>query len=107
MGPFWPNPDAAGAITETPPQGKHNLFWSSVDISKLSPLTSVPVIIAASNGKFYVTETSIIKKGNYNALASAVTYKNYMTGTTYGTLEEAYAAYEKAVAQGPYKDTLQ
>ena len=30
-----------------------------------------------------------------------------MTGTTYGTLEEAYTAYEKAVAQGPYKDTLQ
>ena len=89
------------------PQGKHNLFWSSVDISKLSPSTSVPVIIAASSGKFYVTETSIIKKGKYNALASSVTYKNYMTGTTYGTLEEAYAAYEKAVAQGPYKDTLQ
>ena len=89
------------------PQGKHNLFWSSVDISKLSPSTSVPVIIAASDGKFYVTETSIIKKGKYNALASAVTYKKYMTGTTYGTLEEAYAAYEKAVAQGPYKDTLQ
>lgn len=89
------------------PQGKHNLFWSSVDISKLSPSTSVPVIIAASDKKFYVTETSIIKKGKYNALASAVTYKKYMTGTTYGTLEEAYAAYEKAVAQGPYKDTLQ
>ena len=89
------------------PQGKHNLFWSSVDISKLSPSTSVPVIIAASDKKFYVTETSIINKGKYNALASSVTYKKYMTGTTYGTLEEAYAAYEKAVAQGPYKDTLQ
>lgn len=89
------------------PQGKHNLFWSSVDISKLPPSTSVPVIIAASNGKFYVTETSIINKGKYNALASSVTYKKYMTGTTYGTLEDAYAAYEKAVAQGPYKDTLQ
>lgn len=89
------------------PQGKHNLFWSSVDISKLSPSAKVPVIIAASNGKFYVTETSVINKGKYNALASAATYKKYMTGTTYGTLEEAYAAYEKAVAQGPYKDTLQ
>ena len=30
-----------------------------------------------------------------------------MTGTTYGTLEDAYAAYEEAVAQGPYRDTLQ
>ena len=89
------------------PQGKHNLFWSSVDISKLSPTTKVPVIIAASNGKFYVTETSVISKGKYNALASSATYRQYMTGTTYGTLEEAYAAYEKAVAQGPYKDTLQ
>lgn len=89
------------------PQGKHNLFWSSVDISKLSPTDKVPVIIAASNGKFYVTETSVISKGKYNALASATTYRQYMTGTTYGTLEEAYAAYEKAVAQGPYKDTLQ
>lgn len=93
------------------PQGKHNLFWSSVDISKLSPTesvpVSVPVIIAASNGKFYVTETSVISKGKYNALASAATYSHYMTGTTYSTLEEAYAAYEKAVAQGPYKDTLQ
>ena len=89
------------------PQGKHNLFWSSVDISKLSPTTKVPVIIAASNGKFYVTETSVISKGKYNALASSATYSQYMTGTTYSTLEEAYAAYEKAVAQGPYKDTLQ
>lgn len=89
------------------PQGKHNLFWSSVDISKLSPSTKVPVIIAASNGKFYVTETSVISKGKYNALASATTYSQYMAGTTYSTLEEAYAAYEKAVAQGPYKDTLQ
>ena len=92
------------------PQGNHNLFWSSVDISKLSPSTKVPVIIAASNGKnvkFYVTETSVISKGKYNALASATTYTQYMTGTTYSTLEEAYAAYEKAVAQGPYKDTLQ
>lgn len=65
------------------------------------------MIIAASDKKFYVTETSIINKGKYNALASSVTYKKYMTGTTYGTLKEAYAAYEKAVAQGPYKDTLQ
>ena len=96
------------------PQGKHNLFWSSVDISKLSPTesapVSVPVIIAASNGKnvkFYVTETSVISKGKYNALASSATYRQYMTGTTYSTLEEAYAAYEQAVAQGPYKDTLQ
>ena len=89
------------------PQGKHNLFWSSVDISTLSPSTKVPVIIAASNGKFYVTETSVISKGKYNALASSATYRQYMTGTTYGTLEDAYAAYEKAVAQGPYKDTLQ
>ena len=89
------------------PQGKHNLFWSSVDISKLSSSTSVPVIIAASNGKFYVTETSVISKGKYNALASSATYTQYMTGTTYSTLEEAYAAYEQAVAQGPYKDTLQ
>ena len=89
------------------PQGNHNLFWSSVDISELSPSTKVPVIIAASNGKFYVTETSVISKGKYNALASSATYRQYMTGTTYGTLEEAYAAYEKAVAQGPYKDTLQ
>ena len=96
------------------PQGKHNLFWSSVDISKLSPTesapVSVPVIIAASNGKnvkFYVTETSVISKGKYNALASSATYSQYMTGTTYSTLEEAYAAYEQAVAQGPYKDTLQ
>lgn len=89
------------------PQGKHNLFWSSVDISQLSPSTKVPVIIAASNGKFYVTETSVISKGKYNALASTATYSQYMTGTTYSTLEEAYAAYEKAVARGPYKDTLQ
>ena len=93
------------------PQGKHNLFWSSVDISKLSPTesapVSVPVIIAASNGKFYVTETSVISKGKYNALASSATYSQYMTGTTYSTLEEAYTAYEQAVAQGPYKDTLQ
>lgn len=94
------------------PQGKHNLFWSSVDINQLSLPAKVPVIIAASNGKnvkFYVTETSVISKskGKYNALASSATYSQYMTGTTYGTLEEAYAAYEKAVAQGPYKDTLQ
>ena len=65
------------------------------------------MIIAASNGKFYVTETSVISKGKYNALASSATCRQYMTGTTYGTLEDAYAAYEEAVAQGPYRDTLQ
>ncbi len=90
--------------------GTDYLFWSTVDISKLNPGDTVPVIIATADNKFYITETSIVKKNGYNALTDGTKYTNYTKGLKeeegYTSLEAAYRAYEKTVSQGPYKDSL-
>ena len=90
--------------------GTDYLFWSTVDISKLKPGDTVPVIIATADNRFYITETSIVKKDGYNALTDGKKYTNYTKGLKkeegYTSLEAAYRAYEKAVSQGPYKDSL-
>ena len=95
------------------------LFWTSVDASKVVEGTQVPVLISKEHeGKFYITTmtvtTSTVKKTGetYNVIGNGIDngtkLKQYIQGTAYTTLEDAYAAYADMVknSYSQYEDTL-
>ena len=95
------------------------LFWTSVDASKVAEGTQVPVLISKEHeGKFYITTmtvtTSTVKKTGetYNVIGNGIDngtkLKQYIQGTAYTTLEDAYAAYADMVknSYSQYADTL-
>ena len=101
------------------PNFRHTyLFWTSVDTNKVGAGETIPVIISADTGGFYISETTTAKRlaknppKEYVAIADHIpTYKgfdDYTKGTKYETLEQAYAAYSKLVDEkySNYKDTL-
>lgn len=94
------------------------LFWTSVDTDKVGANKTIPVIISADTGGFYISETVTAERPVKNSSQTYVAiskrilngngFKDYTNDTKYETLEEAYAAYSKLVdEQYPdYKNTL-
>lgn len=97
---------------------KTYLFWTSVDTNKVGADTTIPVIVSAETGGFYISETVTAERPVKNSSQTYVAiskrilngkgFDNYTNSTKYETLEEAYAAYSKLVAKDypDYKDTL-
>lgn len=88
-------------------QANRYLFWTAVDITKESADKRVPIIVQTGDGKYYISESTTAWRPNqykktYVAVADHIDpadYKNYLKGTQYGNLAEAYAAYEETVAR--------
>lgn len=91
------------------------LFWTSLDTSKVGARKQIPVLIQTGDGKYYVSETTTgerIKKGGthneekYIAVSDHLYNSQYKevldAGTRYDTLEAAYDAYVKALADQKY-----
>ena len=77
------------------------LFWTSVDVNKEGE--TIPVLISGYNNSFYVSTSVTVKRTNkskiYYAIAksniSQKEIKQYLTGTKYDNLMDAYKAYEE------------
>lgn len=94
-----------------------NLFWTSLDTSKVGAGKQIPVLIQTGDGKYYVSETTTgerTKKSEphkgekYIAVSEQITsrieYKKFLKAEAkYSTLEGAYDAYVKALAKDEYK----
>ena len=93
------------------------LFWTSLDTSKVGAGEKIPVLIQTGDGNYYVSETTTgerTKKGGthdgetYIAVSDHLNYNQYKAvlkaGKKYSTLEEAYDAYVKALADQKYND---
>ena len=89
------------------------LFWTSVDISDKENQT-VPIIVSKKGGGYYISQALVQKRTNkgkeYMVLGNEIInykgFNSYTTGTEYGSLEDAYAAYEKEVNKN-YSNNLQ
>ena len=89
-----------------------------MDTNKVGAGKTIPVIISAETGGFYISETETAERTvkstseTYVAISERILNGNgfttYTNGTKYETLAEAYAAYSKLVdEQYPdYKNTL-
>ena len=98
-------------------EAKRYLFWTSLDTSKVSAGKQIPVLIQTGDGKYYVSETTTgerTKKSEphkgekYIAVSEQITsrieYKKFLKAEAkYSTLEEAYDAYVKALADPKYE----
>ena len=92
------------------------LFWTSVDTEAVGAGTKIPVIISRADGGFYISETTTAERSNKGKNYVAVVdhiynsagFRPYTKGERYNSLTEAYAAYEKLVAEKypDYKDAL-
>lgn len=98
------------------------LFWTSVDTNTVEAGNKIPVIISTADNKYYISETITAHRDpintrpgtpGYVAIADRETgyngYKHYITDAPkYDSLEAAYDAYEKIIAnQYPqYQNTL-
>lgn len=91
------------------------LFWTSLDTSKVGAGKKIPVLIQTGDGKYYVSETTtgkrIKKDGTHNgepyiAVSEHLYNSQYKkvldAGKSYSTLEKAYNAYVKALADQKY-----
>lgn len=92
-------------------ESKRYLFWTSLNTNEVGPGKNIPIIIQTGDGKFYVSESTTAKRtkdNGYIAIAdhlSQAGYKDILkNGTEYATLEEAYEAYMKALADEKYDD---
>lgn len=92
------------------------LFWTSVDTEAVGAGKKIPVIISRADGGFYISETTTAERSNKGKNYVAVVdhiynsagFRPYTKGERYNSLTEAYAAYEKLVAEKypDYKDAL-
>lgn len=94
------------------------LFWTSVNTNEIGADKQIPIIVSRADGTYYVhtstTATRINKNRSYVTISDhlwsqkAVSDGGYISGTKYGTLAEAYSAYEKLVNESypDYKETL-
>ena len=101
-----------------PAYRKTYLFWTSVDTNKVGAGKTIPVIISAETGGFYISETVTAERPvrgsseTYVAISQRISnysgFEKYTNGTKYKTLEDAYAAYSKLVDEkySEYKNTL-
>lgn len=97
---------------------KRYLFWTSVKTNEIGAGKQIPIIVSRADGSYYVytstTATRTNKNLSYVTISdhiwsqSAVSEGGYTSGTKYGTLAEAYSAYEKLVNESfpDYKETL-
>lgn len=82
-------------------EAERYLFWTSVDVDKEGE--TIPVLISGYNNSFYVSTSVTVKRTTkskiYYAIAksniSQKEIKQYLTGTKYDNLMDAYEAYEK------------
>lgn len=97
------------------------LFWTSVDTNSVGAGKEIPVIISTADNKYYISKTNTVERQvnpnrgtpKYIAIAdreqTPTGYKHYITNALqYNSLEAAYDAYEKVIAdQYPqYQNTL-
>lgn len=91
------------------------LFWTSLDTSKVGAGKQIPVLIQTGDGKYYVSETTTGQrtdsKGKKYVAASehlktADAFQEILNKSVnvYPTLEAAYDAYVKALADPKYND---
>lgn len=94
-------------------EAKRYLFWTSLNTNQVGATQKIPVIIQTGKGKFYVSETTTAKRKTttgveYVAIADRLSSKQYQqiadAGKEYSTLEEAYAAYQDALALEKYEE---
>ena len=100
---------------ETKPEHQY-LFWTSVNTTKIGAGNSIPVIISTNDGNFYISDTITAKRtptSDYVVIAErekqAKNYAKYLSDDKkYNSLEAAYDAYEKLIAEKypDYKGTL-
>ena len=104
-----------GSPSEAP---ERYFYWTSVDTNKVGAGQKIPVIISTADGKYYVAESTTAertgKESSYVAISGHLTQadnkKIIANGQKYGSLQEAYDAYEKELTDGEYqkyKNTLQ
>ena len=92
-------------------ESKRYLFWTSLNTNEVGPGKNIPIIIQTGDGKFYVSESTIAKRTKDNGYIAIADHLNQAdckdilkNGTEYATLEEAYEAYMKALADEKYDD---
>ena len=96
-------------------EAKRYLFWTSLDTSKVGPGAKIPVLIQTGDGKYYVSETTTGQRTDsmgkkYVAasehLKTADAFQEVLNKSVnvYTTLEAAYDAYVKALADPKYND---
>ena len=88
------------------------LFWTSLNTNEVGAGKQIPVLILTGDGKYYVSETTTEKRKNSRneeyVTVSKHLYKKEQykavldAGKKYSTLEEAYDAYVKALADQKY-----
>ena len=88
------------------------LFWTSLNTNEVGAGKQIPVLIQTGDGKYYVSETTTEKRKNSRneeyVTVSKHLYKKEQykavldAGKKYSTLEEAYDAYVKALADQKY-----
>lgn len=92
------------------------LFWTSLNTDKIGAGNKIPVIIQTGDGKYYVSETTTGKRTkngkNYVAVSQSLTsqsqYKQILkNGNEFSSLEAAYDAYLKALADSKYDSVRQ
>lgn len=91
------------------------LFWTSLDTNKVGAGKQIPVLIQTGDGKYYVSETTTGQRTDsmgkkYVAasehLKTADAFQEVLNKSVnvYTTLEAAYDAYVKALADPKYND---
>ena len=89
------------------------LFWTSLNTDKVGAGKNIPVIIQTGNGKYYVSETTTgMRNGkDYVTISKSLTPNQYKqtlrNGEKYSSLEAAYDAYLKALADSRYDSVRQ
>ena len=102
-------PDCTWAYLGSGKNGQESnryLFWTSLNTDKVGAGKRIPVIIQTGDGKYYVSETTTGKRTkngkDYVAVSVSLTPSQYKqtlkNGKEYSSLEAAYDAYLKALA---------
>lgn len=84
------------------------LFWTSMDTNQVGAGKKIPVIVSKADDGFYISETTTAarkKDGKtYVAIADHIAdFSPYTSGKKYDSLEDAYNAYQKLLADGTYE----
>lgn len=91
------------------------LFWTSLNTNDVGAGKRIPVIIQTGDGKYYVSATTTGKRTkndkDYVAVSVSLTSSQYKqtlkNGKEYSSLEAAYDAYLKALADSKYDSVRQ
>lgn len=99
--------------TEAEQEKNSYLFWTSLNTNEVGAGKQIPVLIQTGDGKYYVSETTTGERTDgkgikYVAVSEHLNEKSkyeavLAAGEKYSTLEEAYDAYVKALADSKYE----